>query len=320
MKSMNRSKTFIGLVAAGLMALLLPSCASLGGISNTNKGIKSTERPRKRSHRDVLPEDRQQFIIDRAAKQYTPEDLRRGIIKGAWAIEEVGGRPVAGMEAPYITFDVAGKKFYGNNGCNYLNGDYTYSPEHKTIRFSNTISTMRECETAVVTERAINEALENVRSYNWELRDTQFYLFFNDSAGKCLLTLMHQDFDFMNGTWLVKAIDNEPVNIPDLRFVIDVAENKIHGNTGCNVLNGKLLTEMDAPNSISFQAIDISDNTCPDVEYENELIVALEDAATARPISPTKMLLLNNHGIVVLELERVTPKSAPTTKGKSKRR
>lgn len=37
------------------------------------------------------------------------------------------------------------------------------------------------------------------------------------------------------------------------RLVIDVPEGKVHGNTGCNILNGSLETDMEAANSISFR-------------------------------------------------------------------
>lgn len=293
----------------GALLLSLTSCSTLND-HYAKKGTTDTATTKKKkSHKDVLPEDRQQFIMDRVAKKYTPEELLEGVIKGDWAIEEVNGhRVVEYMEAPYLKFSPTNKQVYANNGCNYMNGSYTYSPQDKTLKFGDMISTMRECAGVESTATEINMALAATRSYSWELRDSQFYLFLEDAAGERVLTLMHQDFAFLSGTWLVKAIDDQPVDIPDLRFVIDVEENKIHGRTGCNLLNGTLVTDMDAPNSISFQALSITQKLCPDVEFENDLIVALEDAATARPISADKVLLINNHGIVVLELERTTDK------------
>ena len=46
------------------------------------------------------------------------------------------------------------------------------------------------------------------------------------------MELMHQNFQFLNGTWLVKEIDGQPVNVPDMKLVIDVDEGRLHGNTG----------------------------------------------------------------------------------------
>lgn len=299
MKSILKT-LILSLPAAAL--LTLSACSTVERAT----GEKTTSTSgKKRNHRDVLPQDRQQFILDKAAAAYTPDELGKGIIKGDWAIEEVNGKSTLGMEEPpYIKFDISTHRIYANNGCNYLNGDYKYSPSDKTIRFGELLGTMRMCDNVAVTDEEISRAIADVRYYSWELRDSQYYLYLENASHQRILTLMHQNFDFLNGTWLVKAIDDQPVAIPDLRFVIDVDEKKIHGNTGCNTLNGKLLSDMDAPNSISFQALTITRRACEDVEFENDLIVALEDAATAKPISPEKVLLINNHGIVVLELER----------------
>lgn len=302
---MKTSHHILLLLPATLLLAAATSCSSLSSFSSGQK-TASTSSSGKKKHRDVLPQDRQQFIIDKAAKKYTPDELSRGIVKGDWAIEKVGDIEVVGdPDAPYLKFDPTTKKIYGNNGCNQISGSYTYNPRDHSISFTDFLSTMRACSTSV-TDMEINNALDKVRHYSWQLVDSQFYLYLEDATGNILLTLMHQDFAFLNGTWLVRAIDDQAVAIPDLRFVIDVDENKIHGNTGCNMLNGKLVTDMDAANSISFQAISITQRSCPDVEFENDLIVALEDASTAKPISEDKVLLINNHGTVVLELERAT--------------
>ena len=122
------------------------------------------------------------------------------------------------------------------------------------------------------------------------------------------MTLMHQNFQFLNGTWGVTAINEKPVNVPDMKIVIDVDEGKLHGNTGCNIMNGNFTTDMGTANSISFQKIITTRMACPDDSHETEFVVALEDAAYARPISPTKVLLLDNSGKVVLELQRTSDK------------
>lgn len=305
---MKTLRHILTMTPAAILLACASSCSTLSGLPAFDKGEASktsSSKASKKKHRDVLPQDRQQFIIDKAAKKYTPDELGRGIVKGDWAIEKVGDTAVSPEgEAPYLKFDIQTKKIYGNNGCNQFSGNYEYSPSEHSIRFTDMLSTMRACPHSDL-DAEIDAAIRATRFYSWELIDSQFYLYLQDVSHHTLLTLMHQDFAFLNGTWLVKAIDDQAVAIPDLRFVIDVDENKIHGNTGCNMLNGKLITDMDAPNSISFQAIGITLRSCPDVEYENDLIVALEDASTARPISEDKVLLINNHGTVVLELERV---------------
>ncbi len=103
-------------------------------------------------------------------------------------------------------------------------------------------------------------------------------------------------------------MDDEPVNVKDMKFVIDTAEGKLHGNTGCNIFNGKMELDMETPNSISFQAIGMTRKACPDQNYETRLIVALEDACRAKPISPERVVLLNSQGKAVIQLLRTSDK------------
>ena len=159
-----------------------------------------------------------------------------------------------------------------------------------------------------ITDAQIMQALNSVKYYTWKLEGSEYYLYLYDEAMQPMLELMHQNFDFLNGTWRVTAIDNEAVNVPDMKLVIDVDEGKLHGNTGCNILNGTLETDMDAANSISFQSIATTRMACPDQSYETRLVVALEDASTAKPISANKVIFLNPQGENVLQLERTTDK------------
>lgn len=254
----------------------------------------------------VLPTDREQIQKDKAAKTYTPEELAKGIVRGDWAIEEVVGKQAKGEDAPFLKFVPDEKRVYGNNGCNVINAGYSYNPADSTLSFSNIASTMRECGTPGITDTEINVALGATRYYTWQLKDSQYYLYLFDAKHVKVMTLMHQNFQFLNGTWSVTAINEEPVNVPDMKIVIDVDEGKLHGNTGCNLLNGDFTIDMERANSISFQKIATTRMACPDESHETEFVVALEDAAYARPISATKVLLLDNSGKVVLELSRAS--------------
>lgn len=254
----------------------------------------------------VLPQDREQIHINAAAKTYSPEELAKGVVRGDWAIEKVNGLEAVGETAPFLKFVPSEKRVYGSNGCNVINADYTYNPKDSTLSFSKVLSTMMACGKEGITDIEINQALEKVVRYSWELRGSEYYLFFYDRDMNPVMELMHQNFQFLNGTWRVTAIDDEPIDNPDMKIVIDVDEGKIHGNTGCNILNGTLETDMEAANSISFQSIATTRMACPEPNYETRLIVALEDASRAKAISPTKVIFLNNQGNSVIQLERTT--------------
>lgn len=317
---MNRIRT-AAIASSLIIAMSLTGCSTfnsvMGKFKKSDSAATKTEKtespaqpkPAKKKNSTVkkdavLPTDREQIRTDKATKTFNPSELSRGIIDGDWAIDSVEGRPAVGEEPPFLKFEPKKHMVYGNNGCNTINATYSYNPADSTLRFSNILSTMRACGTDGLTDYDINRALDATRFYRWELRDSQYYMYMLDESHRTVLTLLHQNFEFLNGTWGVVAIDEEPVENTDMRLVIDVAELKVHGNTGCNILNGRLDTEMDSPNAISFTDIAMTRMACDDPSRETQFVVALENATFARPISPTKVLLLDPAGKVVLTLVR----------------
>lgn len=294
------------LALAGVGIILLSGCSLIQNLGRPGSSSENAQKSKtKKKH--VLPLDREQLMIDKSAKTYTPEELAKGVVKGDWAIETVNGKTAAGGDtAPFLKFVPAEKRVYGNNGCNVINASYTYNPKDSTLSFSNIATTMMECYESNST--AINQALNTTAYYKWRLEDSQYYLYFFDRSHREVLSLMHQNFDFLNGTWQVMAIEEEAIDNPDMKFVIDVDEGYIHGNTGCNIFNGKLEIDMDSPNSISFSRIAMTKMACPQMNMEAPFIVALEGASYARPISPEKVLLMDDQHRVVLELVRTSDK------------
>lgn len=255
----------------------------------------------------VLPTDREN-IVQPVSAVYTSADLAKGIVKGDWAIETVNGKKAVGEKAPFLKFVPAENKVYGNNGCNVINAEYHYNPEDSTIRFSYLSSTMRLCHMEGITDMEINLALDAARSYSMNLNGEDYNLTFYDENHTPVMQLMHQNFQFLNGTWIVKEISGEEINIPGMKLVIDVEEGKLHGNTGCNVINGSLETNMESANSISFQAISKTLMLCPNENYETRLLVALEEAVKAKPMQGGKVELLDSQNKAVLVLERTSDK------------
>lgn len=260
-----------------------------------------------------VPQDRKPVIPPRQSDTYTPEELKKGVVKGDWAIERVNGKPAVGENAPFLKFEPSQNRVYGNNGCNTLNGEFKYSVSGHTISFSKLITTLMACSKAGITDTEINIALNKVRTYKLEEKNHQYFMYLYDDAGTCVMTLMHQNFDFLNGTWLVQTIKDKKINIngkllvPDMKLVIDVPEGKIHGNTGCNILNGDLEIDMDTPNSISFQNMATTRMACPpDNNYETDLLVTLEEVTTAHPVNANSIELLNSQHQVIMTLVRTT--------------
>lgn len=288
--------TFIGI------SFLISSCSVF------NKNSKSTKEETVEVKKEsVLPTDRTD-IVQPVSAVYTSQEISKGILKGDWAIETVNGKAAVGEKAPFLKFVPAEGRVYGNNGCNVINAEYKYNPEDSTVNFSYLSSTMRLCAKEGLTDTEINLALDAVRYYKCELNGDNYYLTLFNEEWEPVMELMHQNFQFLNGTWAVKEISGEKVNVPKMKLVIDVEEGKLHGNTGCNVINGTLEINMESANSISFQAIGKTLMLCPDDNYETQLLVALEEAMKARPLKGNKVEFLDSQNKSVLLLERTSDK------------
>lgn len=263
------------------------------------------QRNSKVEKESVLPTDREKLSAGSDNNRFVSKKLTQGEVDGDWAIKKVFGKNAVGETAPFIRFVKNENRIYGDNGCNVINAGYTANTADSTLRFENMASTMRYCSTSGITDTDINKALGDVVRYSWGTRDGNNYLWLRNSRGDVVLELMRQNFDFLNGSWQVVMISGKRCDNPDVELVIDVDEGKLHGNTGCNILNGKFEIDMKRPNSISFSAIATTRMACPPGYNETEFLVALEEATKAVPAGPDKVRLTDNDGETVLELKRI---------------
>ena len=296
-------KNGIKIITCGLLGLTFMSCS----VFQKNKSAVNEENTVEVKKESVLPTDRTD-IVQPVSAVYTSQEISKGVLKGDWAIETVNGNAAVGEKAPFIKFVPSEGKVYGNNGCNVINAEYKYNPEDSTLTFSYLASTMRLCHKEGLTDTEINLALDATRFYKCELNGDDYNLTLYNENKEPVMELMHQNFQFLNGTWAVKEISGEKVDVPKMKLVIDVEEGKLHGNTGCNVINGTLEINMESANSISFQAISKTLMLCPDENYETQLLVALEEAMKAQPLKGDKVELLDSQNKPVLLLERTSDK------------
>jgi len=232
--------------------------------------------------------------------------LSEKVLQGEWNIYEVNGRRVAGTEAeghPYINFEIGVDRFYAFNGCNVLNGDFVVKPG-QLIEFVNTLATQKYCPD-VENEYAIDRAMNSVRSYSLEKRGQEFYLNLHDKSHLTVLTLRKHNLDFLNGTWSVTQINDVMCPNAGIQLLIDIPEGKLHGNTGCNVLNGILSEDPDKVSSIQFQNIVTTRAACTDQSLETSLLIALEEVETARRGHGHSVMLLDKNGKTLLILKPV---------------
>ncbi|MDE6535541.1 MAG: META domain-containing protein [Muribaculaceae bacterium] len=230
----------------------------------------------------------------------TPADVS---LDGHWFMRTVGSMKLSGFdeEWPFLEFVPTEGRFYGNNGCNIINGSYHVGPK-QTLTLSEVATSMRLCA-ADSLEYPIAHALDAVRSFSvTTAKDGSTILSLHDDKNLTVMTLRKSDIDFLNGPWQVEAIKGEKVENPDCRLIFDVAEGTVSGDTGCNMLNGQLVREASVSGSLGFTHLLTTRRMCPDISTEQALLIALEEVTIAKHSSGKSVDLLNSSGEVIIHL------------------
>ncbi len=228
---------------------------------------------------------------------------------GEWAITEVGGKNVVinGEDHPKMTLEATpGETSALNvivfNGCNYLNGVWIIK-ENAISAGGEFLSSLKACADAPY-EYAVNQAINQATRY--ELTSPTDLVLKNES-GTTLMKLHENSLAFLNGAWRVTSIEGNPITA-NARLVIDTDELRLHGNGGCNVINGEITVNLDKPDAIEFKNIASSRMMCPDIAVEQTLLLALENVDTAAPGADASQALLKNvAGQTIITLTRLTP-------------
>lgn len=233
---------------------------------------------------------------------------------GEWIAMDVNGLKVTGDDRPYVIFEATPENpfvlnLYANNGCNTLNGQVSVTPGGKMESHSNMASTMMMCPDAPY-EMGVTLALNNVKKYALEKEGSDYTLYMRDAADKNLMTLRKSGISFLNGAWAVTSVNSEAIpSEVEMQLVIDIPELKIHGNAGCNTLNGSIFIDPAKQNSIQFTDLATTRMTCPYIAKEQALLIALEQVDTARPGSTADTVnLLDNQGKTIITLGRLNLK------------
>lgn len=236
--------------------------------------------------------------------QTSSHDLSQSLA-GEWVITAVDGTALQTEEnIPYINFVPSDKRFYASNGCNVLNGDFNIT-QGGILTFGSVASTMMFCPD-VPYENAINKVIADNRpvSLKFEKIGNESYLYMMGD-GKVLLTLRRANMEYLNGKWQFTEINGTGIDDPEANIFFDVAEHKVHGNTGCNYFNGEIMFDPNVANSINFTGMGVTRMSCPKADQERNLLVGLEEATTVVRGNHDTIMLLNNTGKTVLTLKRV---------------
>lgn len=221
---------------------------------------------------------------------------------GEWNMFLLHGKEIFTPQRAYIYLDFNAHKVYGSNGCNDLNATFTLSDDK--ISFDNFVTTERSCA-GQTSERDIMKVLRDVKKYNVTRQGRIEYMHLMNTKGKVMMVLRRQNLDFLNGAWRVKAINGNALSTGNARLVIDVDQNTIHGNSGCNIINGIITIDPSKDFAIEFEDLQSDSSPCPDIDMESNLLLALECAETARPDGKNEVVFYDNENNEVLRLEHI---------------
>lgn len=202
-------------------------------------------------------------------------------ISGDWNVVSVKGEQVEGN--PYIGFDLAEGRIYGNAGCNRIMGGVEVdSVNPGKIGFTGVGATRMMCPD-METEQKVLEALNEVAGYQASSAGVEL----TDKDGNVLMSLEKKEapavsVNDINGKWNITKVEGAAVEVADKTPFIsfNVAENAVHGNGGCNIINGSFSQEEGNPSSLKFGQMISTMMAGPGMETERKVLSAMNKVAS----------------------------------------
>lgn len=111
----------------------------------------------------------------------------------------------------------------------------------------------------------------------------------------------------LNGEWKIKEANSEaiPSGMEKQPFIaFDVKKKSIHGNAGCNLINGGFETSTSNAKSISFPGVASTMMACPDMETEGKILKALNEVKSFDVLAGGGIGLYDANNALVIVLEK----------------
>lgn len=224
-------------------------------------------------------------------------------LEGEWAVVSVYGQRINLPTLPYVVFNRKSGKIYCSTGCNVMNADYMVT-RNGGLSFDNLIASDRDCRGDKYDEH-IEKALSRAIGYRYAKHSGTLYLNITDKKGNTILTLKQHNLNALNGLWSVQKIGNKSVAGAGMRLVIDIQSERIHGNSGCNIINGKVVFDSKKTNAVQFSNIISTRKACKDISLETDLLVALEETEYYSVMPDGVVDFTDNKGRTVLILKQM---------------
>lgn len=106
------------------------------------------------------------------------------------------------------------------------------------------------------------------------------------------------------GRWNIAEINGEKVTSDKAPFIeFDTTAGRLHGNAGCNHFNATYQLDPKKPLSLQFKPAAATMMACPNMEWENKVLKALENVSSVKKAG-NALQLLDKNGAVVYLLEK----------------
>lgn len=301
------------------VALMLGSCGMLNNGINKGKKAQSPDyyisqngdrTPVEQKTEPTIPADtlkiqvKQEDKVQNVPVEYVDTVNYSKLLNGEWILVEVNGEKVTGDDRPYLTFDANKGRYYGSNGCNILNGTYVAKAEG-VIELGEGATTLMICNDAPY-EYLINVALGQTAGFRITKSGTESLLHLLSNRGRTVMLLKRTNLDYVNGAWKVTAIKGSSELVNDkMRFVFDMENLTIHGNAGCNIVNGKMFLDPDLANSLQFHNLASTRMMCPDINGETALLVAFEETSTCFKVDSNTIVFKSKTGEELIRFDKL---------------
>lgn len=231
-------------------------------------------------------------------------------MNGEWNIVEINGAAVApskDQQPPFIGFDTTTGKIYGNSGCNRMMGSFDVNAKAGTLNLGQMGSTRMMCPD-MTTEQNVLSALAQVKSYK---KMGKAAMALCNDANRPVLVLEKKGagvkLSALKGEWLITEVNGEAVSTgmekqPFIAF--DLKEKRIHGNAGCNLINGEFKTDDANALSIIFPAMATTMMACPDLETEGKILKAFHEVKSFDVLAGGGIGLYSADGTLLLVLTK----------------
>ena len=222
-------------------------------------------------------------------------------INGEWNIIEVNGSKVAPGESrtlPFIAFDTATGRVSGNSGCNRMMGTFDVNAKPGSLELGAMASTRMMCPD-MTTEKNVLSALAQVKGYK---KAGKGKMYLCNASNRPVVVLEKKEADVklsvLNGEWKIKEANSEAIPSGMEK------QPSIHGNAGCNLINGGFETSTSNAKSISFPGVASTMMACPDMETEGKILKALNEVKSFDVLAGGGIGLYDANNALVIVLEK----------------